>query len=106
MSEARLQTSIKKALESIDCIVQKIQPPPVGVPDLLIIYEPGKHFWGEVKTPTGQLSKAQQAYHHLLRLKHENVYTIRSVEYALKLVDGFRSQRLPEKSHISDYPAA
>lgn len=89
MLESRLQASIKRALESLGCLVFKVDPPPVGVPDLLVVYTPGKHFWLEVKTPTGRLSKPQIAYHKLLALRNEPVSVVRTKDEALSVYKQF-----------------
>lgn len=101
MIESRLQTTIKNALEALGCIVIKVDPPPVGVPDLLVIYAPNQHFWLEVKTPTGRLSPPQIAYHKLLRLKHESVSVVRSKKEALAVYQQFT--QLPETRDRINY---
>lgn len=85
MPESRLQLQIKKRLESLGCLVIKQEPPPVGLPDLLVVYAPGRHFWLEVKTPTGRVSPAQKAYHKWLEQRGEVVHVVKSVEDAEKI---------------------
>jgi hypothetical protein len=104
MTESYLQSQIKKALEAINCLVIKTDPPPIGLPDLLVSYAPGRHIWIEVKTPTGKLSKAQIAYHAYLRKNYqETVYIARSVEEAINQIE---LKRLSEKSDITDNQTA
>ena len=83
MKESALQQQIRKALK---CLVFKMEPPPVGVPDLLVVYAPGKHIWLEVKTPTGKVTPKQKAYHEKLRKQGERVYVVRSKEEAISIV--------------------
>ncbi len=102
MHESRLQASIKTALEALGCLVIKVEPPPVGVPDLLVIYAPNKHFWLEIKTSTGRLSKPQIAYHKLLKVKHnEVVNVVRTKDEALAVYQRFT--QLPETGNFTNH---
>lgn len=97
MTESRLQTNIKKALESEGCFVVKTDPPPKGLPDLLVVYSPGKHFWLEVKTAKGILSPPQKAFHRFIKDNHdETVYVVRSKTEALEILSLHTPERCSE----------
>ena len=82
MTEARLQYQIKKALEKEGALVVKLVPPPVGIPDLIIL-TPESCLFIEVKTTKGKLSLRQLRYHEYLRKRNYTVIVCRSVEDAI-----------------------
>jgi len=50
-----------------------------GTPDLFVV-EPGRAYWVEVKTPTGQISRDQERVHEWLERMGQEVIIARSVE--------------------------
>jgi hypothetical protein len=51
-----------------------------GVPDLCVPYGGGRHFYMELKSPKGRVSKAQHAYIEQLRRWGHTVAIIRSID--------------------------
>ena len=82
--EARIQRAICQALKQHGCLVYKMEPPPTGLPDLLIVYAPGQHFWIEVKQPGNYPSPVQRAYHQYMREFGEKVYVCRNTTGAIE----------------------
>lgn len=82
MREAHLQQTIRKYLQSKGCLVLKQEPTSlIGIPDLLVIKD-DMHFWVEVKTTNGRLSKGQVACHKELMRRNQYVFICKSVEDA------------------------
>lgn len=88
MSEADIQRDIIEVLRLRGAIVfrmnagrgrynQHLAPP--GTPDLLVV-EPHRRYWIEVKTPKGVVSLDQQAMHDALENYGEEVIVARSIE--------------------------
>jgi hypothetical protein len=101
--ESSLQRKIKKALEAQGCWVVKIDPPPVGIPDLLVVYAPGRHFWLEVKTPKGMVSPNQRKFHQYMERKYsEAAHVVRDSKQALDILSLYASK----ESSPSDRKAA
>lgn len=82
--EARIQRNIRATLKQHGCLVYKMEPPPTGVPDLMVIYAPGQHFWIEVKQPGNYPSPVQRAYHQYLNEFGETVYVCRNTTGAIE----------------------
>lgn len=88
MSESDIQRAIIDMLKERGAMVfrmnagrgrynQHLSPP--GTPDLLVV-EPHRRYWVEVKTPTGVVSLDQQAMHEALENYGEEVIVARSIE--------------------------
>jgi len=96
MTESEIQKEVVKYLKDRDCLIfrmnsgqrsRKIQPPPPGTPDLLVITKSGKVIWLEIKTETAKLNPRQIDMIHDLEMHKQNVYVIRCVDdlkYILK----------------------
>lgn len=100
MSETKLSRSIQVALESIGCIVVRVQAGTArgvhgghmelampGTPDLWVAAQ-GFQGWLEVKFAGGVLNSHQEAWHKVARSRGVRVETVRSVEQALRVVTG------------------
>jgi hypothetical protein len=107
MKETALSKSIRKALESIGCWVDRYQSGVIpalyggkqrfihcaekGSPDLIIL-SPVMGFI-EVKTKTGRLSDDQKAWHEKAAKAGVRVAVVRSVKEALEVVALWRRDR-------------
>lgn len=100
--ETKLQNAIRAALSEYGFVRRNNvgtfltaygTPITLGVPgesDLTVFCKGGRTVFLEVKTPTGRQSKAQKHFEkHIKSLGYE-YYVVRSVEDALKIVEGRR----------------
>ncbi len=107
-SETQLSRAVQAALESIGCIVVRVQAGELrgagghhvqgamaGTPDLYVIgprvMTGGGSAWAgwlELKVANGVLSSHQQAWHDLAKSRGVRVETVRGVEQALRIVTG------------------
>lgn len=100
MTETALSREIQDALESLGALVVRVQSGTFrgagghvvhgaqkGTPDLYVAWR-GRHQWLEVKTSEGELSHEQDSWHRFARQQGERVFTVRSVEQALRVVRG------------------
>jgi len=75
------QNEIVEALEQAGCAVTDMSTAGDGFTDLLVT-RAGVHYLVEVKSGTGKLNQLQIDFH----TKHKPVYTVRSVDEALRVV--------------------
>lgn len=68
-----------------------------GAPDLLVEVQTPRGawlaVWLEVKAPSGRLRPEQEAWHEAARRAGRHVYTVRSVDDALRAIDEVRGLR-------------
>lgn len=95
MTETELSRKITEALETIGCMVirvqsgslqmrgRRIRAAKAGTPDLCVLVPGGRTVWLEVKTDTGKLSDVQKRTHDRMRAMGHVVSVVRSVEFAL-----------------------
>ena len=69
--EKVIETRGVRLLESIGMLTRKDGAG--GWPDRLVLLAPGVHFWWEVKTPKGSLTKAQKVIIEMLRERGDTV---------------------------------
>ena len=60
-----------------------------GVPDLIFALPMGVTLWMELKTPEGRVSPPQALFHKKLKENEHNIYVVRSVDEALKVLGWF-----------------
>ena len=83
MRESHIQNQISNFLKNNRCLVIKQEPTSIlGIPDLLVVYR-NRHFWIEVKTKSGKLSRVQKTCHQFLKEEHgQKVFVCRDVKEA------------------------
>ena len=65
-----------------------------GVPDLIFYLPRGVTLGMEIKTPEGRLSPAQRLFHEKLKAMEHNIYVVRSVDEALKVLGWFDALKM------------
>lgn len=101
-SETQIQNAIRAALSEIGIVRRNNvgtyltpygKPIVIGIPgepDLTLFTKTGETIFIEIKTPTGRQSKAQKHFEEYIKNLGYEYYVVRSVEDALKIVEGRR----------------
>ena len=76
--EKAVEAALRRAVTARGGRSVKLQPPPIGVPDRLVLWPGGRCCFVELKTPRGKVTPAQQVQHERLRALGFEVDVLRS----------------------------
>ena len=79
MREAQLDTVLRKRVQRMGGMCERLAPITKGIPDRLVLLPSGLYFV-ELKTDTGKLSEAQKVWHRRARDLGANVEVLYGLE--------------------------